>query len=116
MHLLGRRPVLRDAKALYDASRSQISGLGISNRRTALDVTCLNERMQAALAHWSWVNGIQQFADGLAKVRSRQFFADVLRSRQHSYKYDPDYVAARKCKNARSNATGGNNPQDDGWQ
>ena len=97
MHLMGCSPVLTDAKALYDASRSQTSGLGITNRRTALEVTCLNERMRASMAQWAWVNGIQQFADGLTKVRSRQFFADVLRSQRHSYKYDPDYVAAKKA-------------------
>ena len=96
LHLMGRSPVLTDAKALYDASRSQTSGLGISNRRTALEVTCLNERMRASLAYWSWVNGIQQFADGLTKTKSRQFFADVLRTLKHRYQYDPDFVAAKK--------------------
>eukprot|EP00975_Prorocentrum_lima_P069034 12923925-Prorocentrum_lima.AAC.1 len=57
--------------------------------------------MKASLAHWAWVNGMQQFADGLTNVRSRQSFADVLISQKHSYKYDPDYVAAKKQQRAK---------------
>ena len=52
--------------------------------------------MRASMAYWAWVNGIQQFADGLTKIRSRQFFAEVLASQKHKYAYDPNYVAAKK--------------------
>ena len=70
-----------------------------------MELACLNERMTASMSYWVWVNGIQQFADGLTKIRSRQFFAEILRSGKHQYKYDPDYVTAKKVGKKQNERT-----------
>ncbi len=45
--VLGPSPVVTDAQALYDASRSESAGLGLTEKRTAIELKILNERMEA---------------------------------------------------------------------
>ena len=72
---LGASPVITDSKGLFDASRSASSGLGISEKRTAIEVKIINERMDASYSYWAWTSAAQQVADGLTKVYSRQALA-----------------------------------------
>ena len=96
MHKLGVSPVITDSKGLFDASRSASSGLGISEKRTAIEVKIINERMDASCGYWAWTSAAQQVADGLTKVSSRQAPADLLRRGTHALKYDPNFVAGKK--------------------
>ena len=41
---------------LYDASRSVTTGLGITEKRTAIEVEIVNEQMDEVNGHWWWVN------------------------------------------------------------
>ena len=100
MHVLGKSLVITDSKGLYDASRSASSGRGITEKRTSIEVTIINERMKAALASWRWTNAQQQLADGLTKVSARQPFADVLRRSRHSLQYDAEYTAGKNLTRA----------------
>ncbi|CAK0900583.1 unnamed protein product [Prorocentrum cordatum] len=71
MTYLGEPPFITDAKCLYDASRSATAGLGIAEKRAAIEVTIVNEQLA-------------------------EMMADVLRRGVHALRYDPDFVAGKK--------------------
>ncbi|CAK0862702.1 unnamed protein product [Prorocentrum cordatum] len=71
MTYLGESPFITDAKCLYDASRSATAGLGITEKRTAIEVKIVNEQLA-------------------------EMMADVLRRGVHALLYDPDFVAGKK--------------------
>ena len=71
MKKTGSSPVLVDAKALYDAVLSLAPGLKLSERRTAIEVAVMRERLQAMGGKLRWLNSSQQLADGLTKVQAR---------------------------------------------
>ena len=96
MAMFGESPLITDAKSLYDAARSVSSGLRLSEKRTAIEVTIVRERLEALHGHWRWVNSAQQLADGLTKTTARDTFAEQLRRNVHQLKYDPTYTAAKK--------------------
>ena len=48
--VLGQSPVVTDAKARYDASRSESAGLGLTEKRTAIELKILSERMEVLSA------------------------------------------------------------------
>ncbi|CAK0856800.1 unnamed protein product [Prorocentrum cordatum] len=96
MTYLGESPFITDAKCLYDASRSATAGLGIAEKRTAIEVNIVNEQLAEVNARWTWVNTQQQMADGLTKLSARQMMADVLRRGVHALRCDPDFVAGKK--------------------
>ena len=89
---LGISPLVTDEKALYDASRSESAGLGLTEKRTAIEVMILNERLKALRGVWKLTNAFQQLADGLTKIEGRQGLAESLRRGCHSLKFDPSYA------------------------
>ena len=93
---MGESPVITDAKALYDASRSASAGLGLSEKRTAIELNILNERMEAICGVWKWVDNTKMIADGLTKLQSRQELADILRKGYHALKFDGEVKAGKK--------------------
>ena len=68
----------------------------MTEKRTAIEVMILNERMKALKAVWKWTNTLQQLADGLTKIDTRQGLADILRRGCHALKYDATYTAGKK--------------------
>ena len=97
---LPRHVVVTDSRGLYDASQSQTAGLGIQDKRTAIEVMIINERMAAIHAGWRWTSADQQLSDGLTKVQTRQVLADQLRRGYHMLVFDPDAKAAKKKTDA----------------
>ena len=95
---------MTDARALYDASRSHSAGLGLSEKRTAIELSILNERMEAIAAVWKWVDNTKQLADGLTKLQSRQVLADILRCGAHALKFDAVVKAGKKQTQAEKQA------------
>ena len=93
---MGESVVVTDARALYDASRSASAGLGLQEKRTAIELSILNERMEAIGAVWKWVDNTKQLADGLTKLQSRQVLADILRCGAHALKFDGVVKAGKK--------------------
>jgi hypothetical protein len=79
------------------------SGLGIAEKRTAIEVRIAVENMVSMDARWQWVNTHQQLADGLTKVGSRQTFADQLRRGMHAFRHDPSFVAGKKLTTKQRN-------------
>ena len=70
--MFGKSPLITDAKALYDAAKSRSSGMGINEKRTAIEVLMVNERLAAMCGEWRWTNTHQQLANGLTKAAVRQ--------------------------------------------
>ena len=96
MAMFGESPLIFDAKSLYDAAQSVSSGLRLSEKRTAIEVTIVRERLEVLHGHWRWVNSAQQLADGLTKPTARDTFAEQLRRNVHLLKYDPRIQLQRK--------------------
>ena len=96
MEKFGESPVLTDAKSLFDAAKSVTPGMKLSERRTAIEIAIIRERVQALKGVWRWVNSAQQLADGLTKPSSKDNLAYILSRGVHQLKYDPTFTAAKK--------------------
>eukprot|EP00435_Cladocopium_sp_Y103_P066864 s114_g29.t1 len=66
--------VLTDAKNLSMLQSQSLLDL-ISERRTAIEVAIVAERVKAMQAEWKWINSFQQLADGLTKPSAKDKFA-----------------------------------------
>ena len=97
--LLGRSPVITDAKALFDAAKKSSAGRGLLEKRTAIDVKIICEKMQCFGGYWTWTNSDQQLGDGLTKPQARVKLAQILARGYHCLKFDPMFVAAKKRTN-----------------
>ena len=69
----GESPVLTDAKALYDSVNS-LTQSKVTDKRTAIEVSIIQDRLRAMLSKMKWVNSGQQLADGLTKRQAREQF------------------------------------------
>lgn len=98
MKKIGSSPVLVDAKALYDAVLSLAPGLKLSEKRTAIEVAIMRDRLQAMDGKLRWLNSSQQLADGLTKVQARDQMNYQLMRGIHRLVFDPNYTAAKKVK------------------
>ena len=97
MQMLGVSALVIDAKALYDAAVKD--GVATAtDKRTAIEIAVLRERMTAAGAVWRWVSSERQLADGLTKEQARRNIALVLRNGTLKLIHDPSYTAAKKKK------------------
>ena len=64
-----KSPVITDARSLYDAlERSESSTRNLTERRTAIEVTAIRQRLEHGFIHTGWVNSDRQMADGLTKT------------------------------------------------
>ena len=99
---LPRHVVVKDCRGLYDASQLRTAGLGIQDKRTAIEVMTINERMAAIRAGWRWTSADQQLSDGLTKVQTRQVLEDQLRRGYHMLVFDPDAKTRRPRKRRRT--------------
>ena len=95
---IGMSPVVTDAKALFDAARnmSVTQSLSAANKRTAIDVKIVCERMSRFDGQWYWTSTLQQVSDGLTKVQARQRLVEILRRSYHALKFDPTFKAGKK--------------------
>ena len=96
LHVFGATPALTDAKSLFDSARSVSAGLRLAEKRTAIEVAIVKERLSAMLGYMKWVNSSQQVADGLTKPGAKDNFAHVLKRGVHALKFDPSFTAAKK--------------------
>ena len=96
LQMFGPTPALTDAKSLFDSARSVSAGLRLTEKRTAIEVAIVKERLAAMLGEMKWVNSAQQVADGLTKPGAKDSFSHVLRRGVHSLRFDPNFTAAKK--------------------
>ena len=93
---LGSSPVVTDAKSLYDAARSITPSSKLSEKRTAIEIAIIRDRMQALDGQWMWVNSHQQVSDGLTKPAAKESLSYILKRGTHQLKFNPDFIAAKK--------------------
>ena len=102
MHVFQESPVITDAKALYDSALSVTPGLKLSERRTAIEISILRERLKAAKGEFKWGNSLQQLADGLTKPSAKDALAHTLSRGVHALRYDPHFVGRQESECGRS--------------
>lgn len=93
----GESTVLTDAKALYDSVNS-LTQSKVTEKRTAIEVVIIQQRLAAMQSRMRWVNSGQQLADGLTKEQAREQFAYLLQRGVHRLVFDDKFVADKKVK------------------
>ena len=77
---------ITDCKSLYDAlEKNETLGLGLSEKRTSIEVTSTRQHMRATGIKARWVNSDRQLADVLTKATAPP--ASVLKL-QHSGRWE----------------------------
>jgi hypothetical protein len=64
--------IVTDSKSLFDAHKSQTGGLGMEEKRSALEMVDLRERMTREQSTLKWVNSEANVADSLTKPGARK--------------------------------------------
>lgn len=86
-----------DARNIYDGlSRVESSGLQMEEKRTAIELLAIKERLGQARVTLKWVDGEQELADGLTKAGSHEPLLRTLHQGWCRIVYDPKFQSARK--------------------
>ena len=105
LNIIPKSIMVTDCKSLYDAlARSVSQGLGLAEKRTAIEVTATRQQMEATAIECKWVNSDRQLADSLTKPMSSHAMSDLCSKGQWKIVFDADFVAAKKIKKAARNA------------
>ncbi|CAE7390554.1 PORB, partial [Symbiodinium natans] len=97
--------VVTDSKNLYDSvHRIETSGLQLEERRLALEVLSIRERIKSAGMHFKWVDSDQQLADNLSKPFSFQTLLTAIHKGELCLQFHSQFVSAKK-KRAWKNKT-----------
>ena len=103
--------LVTDAKALYDAAKSETSALGLKERRSGIELQGLKENLEKHKTKLRWVNSGAMLADPMTKAKMRYMLEEFLRKPQWKLVDDQKFESFRKRK-----ANGGNafekKPQD----
>ena len=94
---------ITDCKSLYDSiERQESSGLGLQEKRTAVEVTAIRQTMSQTNLKTKWVNSDRQLADVLTKPGvSPDTILGLLRRGRWKIVFDPEFVSAKRCKAAK---------------
>ena len=91
--------LITDCKSLYDAlARSESQGLGLSEKRTAIEVTATRQQMEATGINCKWVNSDRQLADSLTKPMAANAMQQLCRSGHWKIIFDESFTSAKKVK------------------
>jgi len=91
-----------DSKNTYDAlSRIETSGLQLEERRTAIELLGIKERLEQAGVQPRWVDSDQELADGLTKPWRFDQLVRALGLGRWSVFFDPEFVSARRKRQLR---------------
>ena len=91
-----KSPVSTDAKSLYDAlERSESSTRNLTERRTAIEVTAIRQRLEHGFIYTGWVNSDRQMADGLTKPQAARKLLEIMSAGKWKIVLDE---SARKLK------------------
>ena len=91
-----------DAKNIYDGiCKVETSGLHMEEKRTAIELLAIKERLQQANISLKWVNGDQELADGLTKGWKHETLVRALEEAKWRIVYDPSYQSAKKMRAQR---------------
>jgi hypothetical protein len=88
--------LVTDAKALYDASMSETSALGLKERRSGIELKALKENLQRNRSTLRWVNSGAMLADPMTKGKMRHMMEKFLKDPQWKIIEDPQFESFKK--------------------
>ena len=93
--------MITDAKSLFGAlERSESSTRNLTERRTAIEVTAIRQRLEHAFNYTGWVNSDRQMADGLTKPQTAWKLLEIMTARKWKIVWNETFQSARKLKAA----------------
>ena len=99
LSMLPEAIMVTDCKSLYDAlARSESQGLGLSEKRTAIEVAATRQQMEATGVNCRWVNSDRQLADSLTKPMLAHAMTQLCRSGYWKIVFDETFTSAKKVK------------------
>ena len=106
MKLLPESCAIVGGKSLYDAfEKNESLGLGLSEKRTSIEVTATQQQMRATGINTKWVNSDRQPADVLTKATAPP--ASILKlqnSGRWKIVWDANYTFAKYVRKAKRTA------------
>ena len=99
-----KSPVFTSAKSLYVAlERSESYTRNLTERRTAIEVTAIRQRLEHGFINAGWVNTDRQMADGLTKPQAAWKLLEIMSAGKWKIVWDATFQSGRKLKvSARS--------------
>ena len=106
LRLLPESCAITDCKSLFDAlEKSESLGLGLSEKRTSIEVTATRQQMRATGIKTKWVNSDRQLADVLTKATAPP--ASILKlqnSGRWKIVWDANCTSAKNIRKAKRDA------------
>ena len=103
LRLLPESCAITDCKSLYDAlEKNESLGLGLSEKRTSIEVTATRQQMKATGIKTKWVNSDRQLAGILTKATAPP--ANILKlqnSGRWKIIWDANYTSAKNVRKAK---------------
>ena len=94
-----KSPVFTSAKSLYDAlERSESYTRNLTERRTAIEVTAIRQRLEHGFIYAGWVNTDKQMADGLTKPQAAWKLLEIMSAGKWKIVWDATFQSGRKLK------------------
>jgi hypothetical protein len=88
--------LVTDAKALFDASQSETSALGLKERRSGIELLAIKENIQRNQIQLRWVNSGAMLADPMTKGKMRHMMERFLKDPQWKIVEDPEFESFKK--------------------
>ena len=106
LRLLPESCAITDCKSLYDAlEKNESLGLGLSEKRTSIEVMATRQQMRATGIKTRWVNSDRQLADVLTKATAPP--ASILKLQttgRWKIVWDESYTSAKNLRKAKRDA------------
>lgn len=97
-----------DARNIYDGiCKVETSGLHMEEKRTAIELLAIKERLNQANVCLRWVDGEQELADGLTKPWKHEPLIKALKEPVWRLVYDPKFQSARRKRILQRNGDAG---------
>ena len=85
--------------SLYDSlERSESSTRKLAERRTAMEVTAIRQRLEHGFIYTGWVKSDWQKADGLTKPQVAWKLLEIMAARRWKIVWDATFQSAKKLK------------------
>ena len=106
LKLLPESYAITDCKSLYDAlEKNESLGLGLSEKRTSIEVMATRQQMRATGIQTRWVNSDRQLADVLTKTTAPTGSILKLQSSgRWKIVWDENYTSAKNVRKAKRDA------------
>ena len=104
LRMLPESCAITDCKSLFDAlEKNESLGLGLSEKRTSIEVTATRQQMRATGIQTRWVNSDRQLADVLTKPAAPPAAIQrLLRTGRWKIVWGASYTSAKNLRNTKS--------------